>query len=205
MTYNRRYQWPESKSVLILIGLNLILFIASLFNDTLIDTLGLQPSTWTKEPWTVLTSMFMHAGIWHIVANMFTLYFLGSYLCNMIGDKRFLIVYFIGGIIGSFFFILFSLYTPFGNPNDVAIGASGAIFAVAGAFTVLAPKLKVIIFPIPIPMPLWVAIIGGFILLTLLAFFTDNSIGWQAHLGGLIVGLIAGFFLRKRKRNIIMF
>jgi len=200
MTYNRRSQWPEAKSVLVLIGLNLILFIASLFNDTLIGTLGLQPSTWTKEPWTILTSMFMHGGIGHIIANMFTLYFLGSYLCNMIGDKRFLIVYFIGGIIGSFFFILFSLYTPLANPNSVVIGASGAIFAVCGAFTVLAPKLKVLVFPIPAPIPLWVAIIGGFLLMSFLP-----GVAWQAHLGGLIVGLVAGFFLRKRKRNIIMF
>jgi membrane associated rhomboid family serine protease len=134
--------------------------------------------------------MFMHAGIWHIAANMFTLYFLGSYLCNMIGDKKFLIVYFIGGIIGSFFYILFTLYTPFGNPEIGVIGASGAIFAVAGAFMMLAPKLKVIVFPIPAPMPLMSFIPG---------------VAWQAHLGGLVVGLIAGFFLRKRKRNIIMF
>jgi membrane associated rhomboid family serine protease len=200
MTYNRRSQWPEAKSVLVLIGLNLILFIAYLFNDSLLGTLGLQPSTWTKEPWTVLTSMFMHAGVWHIMANMFTLYFLGSYLCNMIGDKIFLIIYFIGGIIGSFFFILFSLYTSIGNPYSVVIGASGATFAVAGALTALAPKIKVLVFPIPAPIPLWVAIIGGFLLMSFLP-----GVAWEAHLGGLLVGLIAGFFLRKRKRNIIMF
>ncbi|MFA5375704.1 MAG: rhomboid family intramembrane serine protease [Dehalococcoidia bacterium] len=199
MTYSRRYQRPEAKSVLILIGLNLILFIAYLFNDSLIGTLGLQPSTWTKEPWTVLTSMFMHAGVWHIMANMFTLYFLGSYLCNMIGDKIFLIIYFIGGIIGSFFFILFSLYTPIGDPYSLVIGASGAIFAVAGALTALAPKVKVVVFPIPVPMPLWVAIIGGFLLMSFLP-----GVAWEAHLGGLLVGLIAGFILRKRKHNIFM-
>jgi len=200
MTYNRRYQWPEAKSVLVLIGLNLILFIASLFNDTLIDKLWLQPSTWTREPWTVLTSMFMHGGIGHIIANMFTLYFLGSYLCNMIGDKRFLIVYLIGGIIGSFFFILFSLYTPIGDPNSAVVGASGAIFAVAGALTAIAPKVKVLVFPIPVPIPMWVAIFGGFLLMSFLP-----GVAWEAHLGGLLVGLIAGFFLRKRKRNILMF
>ena len=200
MTYRRRSQWPEAKSVLILIGLNIIFFIASLFNDSLFGILGLQPSTWTSEPWTALTSMFMHAGVWHILANMFTLYFLGSYLCNMIGDKLFLIVYFVGGIMGSFFFILFSLYTPLGNANSLVIGASGAVFAVAGALTAIAPKFKVMVFPIPAPIPLWVAIIGGFLLVS---FFPN--VAWQAHLGGLLVGLIAGFVLRKRKRNLFMF
>ena len=199
-TYNRRYQWPEAKSVLVLIGINIIFFIAYLFKDSLINTLALQPSTWTGHPWTVLTSMFMHAGVWHILANMFTLYFLGSYLCNVIGDKWFLAVYFIGGIIGSFFFILISLYTPIGDPNSAVVGASGAIFAVAGALTAIAPKVKVVVFPIPVPIPLWIAIIGGFLLMSFLP-----GVAWQAHLGGLLVGLIAGFFLRKRKRNRLIF
>lgn len=203
MTYGRRTQWPEAKSVLILIGINLVFFIAYLFNDSLLGILGLQPATWTKEPWTVLTSIFMHAGIWHILANMFTLFFLGSYLCNVIGDKTFLIIYFVGGIIGSFFFILFNLYI--GNPNSLVIGASGAVFAIAGALTALAPKMKVMIFPIPAPIPLWVAVIGGFILFTLLTFLTNYGIAWEAHLGGLLVGLIAGFIVKKRRRNLFIF
>jgi membrane associated rhomboid family serine protease len=203
MTYNRRYQWPEARAVLALIAVNIIFLIALLVSDDLYITLGLQSAEWYREPWTLLTSLFVHDFPWHILANMFSLYFLGSYLCNMIGDARFLTVYFVGGIIGNFFYIL--IEHLLGHENSLAFGASGAIFSVAGAFTVLAPKLKVIIFPIPIPMPLWIAVIGGFIILTLPALFIDTSIGWQAHLGGLIVGLIAGFFLRKRKRNIIMF
>jgi membrane associated rhomboid family serine protease len=63
----------------------------------------------------------------------------------------------------------------------------------------LAPKTKVIVLPIPIPMPLWIAIIGGFLLIS---FFP--GVAWQAHLGGLLTGIIAGYFLRKQKRNIIM-
>ena len=200
MTYNRRSQWPEAKSVLVLIGLNLIFFILLLFKDTLIDILALQPSTWTEHPWAVLTSVFTHQRFWHILANMFTLFFLGSYLNHMIGDKKFLAIYFVGGIAGSFFFILFRLYTPIGNPYDWVIGASGAIFAVAGALTAIAPKMKVLVFPIPAPIPLWVAIIGGFLLMSFLP-----GVAWESHLGGLIVGLIAGFVLRKRRRNVIMF
>ena len=198
MVVNRRYQQPEARTVLVLIAINIIFLIALLVKDNLYITLGLQSTEWYKEPWTLVTSLFVHDFPWHILANMFSLYFLGSYLCNIIGDARFCAVYFAGGIIGNFFYIL--IEHLLGHPNSLAFGASGAIFAVAGAFTVLAPKMKVLAFPIPIPMPLWVAIIGGFLLMS---FFP--GVAWQAHLGGLVVGLIAGFFLRKRKRNIIMF
>ena len=198
MVVNRRYQHPEAKAVLALIAINIIFLIALLVKDNLYVTLGLQSTEWYKEPWTLVTSLFVHDFPWHILANMFSLYFLGSYLCNIIGDARFCAVYFAGGIIGNFFYIL--IEHLLGHPNSLAFGASGAIFAVAGAFMMLAPKMNVLAFPIPIPMPLWVAIIGGFLLMS---FFP--GVAWQAHLGGLIVGLIAGFFLRKRKRNIIMF
>ncbi|MFC1982395.1 rhomboid family intramembrane serine protease, partial [Chloroflexota bacterium] len=78
------------------------------------------------------------------------------------------------------------------------VGASGGVFALAGALTILTPRLKVFVFPIPVPIPLWAAVIGGFILLTVLAI--PLHIAWQAHLGGLILGLIAGYFFRRRSR-----
>jgi membrane associated rhomboid family serine protease len=133
--------------------------------------------------------MFMHAGFWHIFANMLTLFFFGTYLSRLVGDSRFLLVYFGGGILGN---ILFIFLAP---PLSVAVGASGAVFAVAGALTVMAPRLRVFIFPIPVPLPLWVAVIGGFILLS----FVPN-VAWQAHLGGLVFGLVSGYFFRRRER-----
>jgi membrane associated rhomboid family serine protease len=56
------------------------------------------------------------------------------------------------------------------------------------------PKLKVIAFPIPIPMPLWAAILIGFV------FMLVPGVAWQAHLGGLIAGLIFGWLYRKKAR-----
>ena len=119
----------------------------------------------------------------------------------MVGDTRFLIVYFLGGIIGNFLVIL--LAPLLAQSEELFLGASGAIFAVAGVVTVLAPKMKVFVFPIPAPIPLWVAVIGMFIILTLLAPYFN--IAWQAHLGGLLVGLAAGFFFKKRQRNMPVF
>jgi membrane associated rhomboid family serine protease len=109
----------------------------------------------------------------------------------LVGNIKFLIVYFAGGILGGIMFILLA------SPSSVVIGASGAVFAVAGALVVMRPKLPVIIFPIPAPIPLWVAVIGGFLILS---FLPNSNIAWQAHLGGLILGLIAGYIFRKRQR-----
>jgi membrane associated rhomboid family serine protease len=193
MPYSSYRRYAEA-SVLVLIAINVVLYIATLAHPDLVYTLGLQPSTWLERPWTLITNLFIHGGLWHIIANMLTLFFFGRYLCMMIGDARFLTLYFLGGIVGNFLYILLS------SSDAVVIGASGAIFAVAGALTVMAPKMRVFIIPIPAPLPLWVAVIGGFVILS---FFPN--VAWQAHLGGLALGLAAGYFLRGRKRNIIFF
>lgn len=191
---HRSYSRYITSSVLVLIAVNVILYIATLADPDLIYRLGLQPSTWMERPWTLLTNIFIHGGLWHLAANMITLFFFGRYLSMMVGETKFLIVYFLGGIIGNFFFILL------GPSNTLVIGASGAVFAVGGAFTLLAPKMKVFVFPIPVPLPLWVAVIGGFIILSFLPF-----VAWEAHLGGLLVGLAAGLFFKKRQRNMPVF
>ena len=193
MSY-RSYSRFAATSILVLIAANLVLFIATLADPDLIYTLGLQPAIWLERPWTLLTNLFIHGSMWHIAANMLTLYFFGRYLSMMIGDARFLTVYFLGGIIGNFFYILLEPSGP------TAIGASGAIFAVAGVLTVMAPKLRVFVFPIPAPLPLWVAVIGGFVILS---FFPN--VAWQAHLGGLALGLVAGYFFKGRQRNVLRF
>ena len=193
MTY-RSYRRYAEAPILFLIALNVVLYIATLADPDLLYTLGLQPSTWMERPWTLITNLFVHGGLWHIAANMLTLYFFGRYLCMMVGDARFLTLYFLGGIAGNFLYILLS------SSNAWVIGASGAIFAIAGALTVMAPKMRVFIFPIPAPLPLWVAVIGGFVILS---FFPN--VAWQAHLGGLAIGLAAGYFFKSRKRNMPFF
>jgi len=187
------YRASRPTAVWVLIGVNLLLFIATLISRDLILFLGLQPAGFLDRPWTIVTNLFIHSGLWHIFANMITLYFFGSFLCRLIGVKRFLLVYFIGGIVGNIFFILLP---P--SPLSIAIGASGAVFALGGVLAVLMPKLRVFVFPIPAPIPLWIAVIGGFILLTVLSPFLN--IAWQAHLGGLVSGLAAGYIFRRRIR-----
>jgi membrane associated rhomboid family serine protease len=185
----RRYQRFKLSPILVLIAVNFLLFIATFIAPGLIFLLGLQPAGFLSRPWTIVTCMFVHSGWWHIFANMLTLYFFGTYLYRLIGQGRFLFVYFGGGILGGILYLLLA------SPFSIAVGASGAVFALAGALVVMRPKLPVLIFPIPVPIPLWLAVIGGFLILSFLPY-----IAWQAHLGGLILGLIAGYFFKKRER-----
>jgi len=105
----------------------------------------------------------------------------------VIGEKRFLIVYFLGGIIGNIFYILL------GPPFISGIGASGGIFALGGALVIMAPRLPVFMFFIPVPVPLWIAIV----VFLLISFMP--GIAWQAHLGGLLLGLAAGYYFKRRR------
>lgn len=168
---------------------SLLVFVATIVNKQLILFIGMQPVLFLDRPWTIVTNLFAHGSIWHLLFNMLTLYFFGSYLIRLTGVKTFLIIYFLGGILGNAFYLLLA------SPFNIVIGASGAIFALGGALTVLVPKLKVIVFPVPVPLPLWVAIIGIFLILTFLP-----AIAWQAHLGGLVFGLLAGLILRRKRR-----
>jgi len=182
--------------ILVIISINIGVFIAVQISPDLVSNLGLYSSMdfFLERPWGVVTSMFVHQEFFHLFANMITLYFFGSFLNRLVGSRRLLLVYFGGGIIGSFFFLLLA-------PPALAIGASGAVFALGGALVVMAPRLRVIIFPIPAPVPLWVAIIGIVVILTLLPMLNPfSNIAWQAHLGGFILGLIAGCVFRGRGR-----
>ena len=184
------YRGFKLTAVWLLIAINLLLFIATVIEQDLILILGLQPASFLDKPWTLVTNLFIHGGIGHILANMLTLYFFGGYLSRLIGVRKFLIVYFGGGILGNIFYLLLA---P--SPLSIAIGASGAIFALGGVLTVMRPRLRVFIFPIPAPLPLWVAVIGGFLILSLFP-----HVAWQAHLGGLVLGLAAGYIFRRRER-----
>ena len=185
----RSYREHSFNPLWVLIGANTLMFIATFIAPKLIFLLGLLPAVFWDRPWTIITSFFVHGGLWHVTANMLTLFFFGRYLSALIGERKFLAVYFIGGILGSIFYLLLA------PPLSIAVGASGAVFAVGGALAVLRPKIRVLVFPIPAPIPLWAAVIGGFLILSFFPF-----VAWQAHLGGLVFGLAAGYFFQKRGR-----
>jgi len=184
----RTYRTVNLNVLWFIIALNVLILIVTLIRPEIVYLLGLKPALLFERPWTIISSMFVHGSILHILFNMISLYFLGSFFIRAAGEKSLLAVFFLGGLAGN---ILFALLA---NPLSTGIGASGAVFALGGALAVMVPRVPVFIFFIPIPVPLWVAIIIFF----LLSFLP--SIAWQAHLGGLLLGVIAGIIFRRRRR-----
>jgi membrane associated rhomboid family serine protease len=180
------YEWFTQNPVLVIIVVNLVFFLATSIRYSLVHTLGLSPTLFLERPWTILTSLFIHFDFWHVFGNMITLFFFGRVLHQIVGQNRFLLVYFVGGIVGNIFYILFNLSS--GIP---VIGASGAVYAIAGALVVMMPNLRVLVWFIA-PMPLWVVVLLFFILWSFIP-----GVAWQAHLGGLVTGLVAGYIFRK--------
>ncbi|MBI4186137.1 MAG: rhomboid family intramembrane serine protease [Chloroflexi bacterium] len=185
MAYRGRQSFVLTPVGMLIVG-NIVMFVATVIKPEALFFLGLQPAGFLARPWTLVTSLFIHSGFGHVAVNMLTLYFFGRYLSNLIGEGKLLMVYFGGGILGS---ILYLLLAP---PFSIAVGASGAIFSLGGALAVIRPRTPVFIFPIPVPVPLWIAVIGGFLLLSFLP-----SIAWQAHLGGIVFGLVAGYIFKR--------
>ncbi|MGD0794641.1 MAG: rhomboid family intramembrane serine protease [Dehalococcoidales bacterium] len=183
------YEWFTQNPVLVLIAVNIVFFLATSIQSNLLNLLGLAPSLFLERPWTIITSMFVHANFLHIFGNMLTLFFFGQALKQLVGPNRFLAVYFIGGIIGNIAFILLKI-----SSHSVVIGASGAIYAVAGALVVLVPTMRVLMWFIA-PMPLWIVVLLFFILWSFVP-----GVAWQAHMGGLAAGLVAGYIFRRSGR-----
>jgi membrane associated rhomboid family serine protease len=199
----RSFESYALNPVVVLIIINFVFYIATLVaaqgrypfgeytyvtSDKITYYLGLIPYYFASRPWTVISAMFIHESFWHIFGNMVTLYFFGAFLFRLIGSNWFLLLYFVGGIVGNL------LYVLLGTPLSLAIGASGAIYAVAGALVVMMPRLTVRLYFL-IPIPLWVVVLVFFV-----AWSFIPGVAWQAHIGGLAIGLIAGFFFRRRIR-----
>ncbi len=137
--------------------------------------------------WTLVTSIFLHGNVQHLILNIIALFFFGRALESELDIRTFLIIFFVGGIVGN----LFVLFTyPMGQ---IVIGASGAVFAVMGTAIVLSP-FDFIPYPVPIPLPL--ALIGVFIAVSeIISLLTGGypNVAHIAHVGGLAAGLAFGF------------
>ncbi len=150
-----------------------------------------------KYLWTFITSMFMHGGLFHIFANMFSLFFIGSLVEKILGAKRYLSFYLISGLLAGLLFVFSSLIFS-GDPNIFAVGASGALFGLVGLLMLLTPNLSVYLMFIPIPIKMKYAAPGILVVLWLISRVGNVPIGNTAHLGGLLTGLAYGLYLRKK-------
>jgi membrane associated rhomboid family serine protease len=132
------------------------------------------------EPWRFLTTAFLHVSIIHILFNMYALWIMGPLVEQMLGRARYLAIYVICAIAGSAGVLLLASPTS-ASWVTPAVGASGAIFGVFGA---LVPIFRCTGRQMG-------QIVGLIVINFLLGFFLSN-IAWQAHLGGVVAGLVMG-------------
>jgi len=188
----------------VLIAVNVVAFILAFLligvygEEKVVSWIALMPSVILAGGglWTFLTSMFMHAGFGHLFVNMVSLMFIGNFVEKLIGKNRFLYLYFVGGLFAGLLFVLVAFFTGM-DLNVYAVGASGAIFALGGLLAVLTPRLPVLVFFV-IPMPMWAAMIFLMFGIWALSLGLGLPIGNVAHLGGLVIGLGYGFYLKKK-------
>jgi membrane associated rhomboid family serine protease len=166
----------------------LIVFVAELLlggmNGAVFQALVAYGPLTSTEPWRLLTSIFVHLSILHLLFNMYSLFVFGPILERMLGRGRFAALFFLSGLGGSVAVLLIAPGTP-------VAGASGAIFGLLGAFFVIQRHLGGNNVQLLIVIALNLGI----------GFFVPN-IAWQAHVGGLIVGAaVALIFVRTRNRQ----
>jgi membrane associated rhomboid family serine protease len=135
----------------------------------------------------IVTGAFLHAGPFHLLLNMFALYVLGTLIEPIIGTARFVGIYFAALLAGSLGALLMS------NPNEVTVGASGAIFGLMAAAFVIARHRGI---------DQIASQIGLFVVLNLVFTFSVPGISVGGHLGGLVGGAIAAFLLEQIAKRV---
>jgi membrane associated rhomboid family serine protease len=150
---------------------------------TLFDLGAMQPLAIAQghQYWRLFTAMFLHAGVLHLALNMYGLYLFGTIIESAFGEVRFLAIYFIAGLMASVASFIFT------NPQTVAVGASGAIFGLLGAWVAFNFRRRGSSFASANLR--WAAMLIG---LNLVLGFSIAGIDNFAHLGGLITGGVAG-------------
>ncbi|MER5958432.1 rhomboid family intramembrane serine protease [Streptomyces sp. NPDC001893] len=186
----------------ILIGINVAVFIAVHVWDRLLSDFVLI-GAWPPAPYVpdqgvaggewyrLVTSMFTHQEVWHIAFNMLGLWWLGGPLEAALGRARYIALYMVSGLAGS------ALTYALAGPSEQSLGASGAVFGLLGATAVLVRRLNYDMRPVI-----------GLLALNLLFTFTWGNIAWQAHVGGLVAGVVVGYAMvhaPRERRSLVQY
>ncbi len=150
------------------------------------------------RPWTLITYMFTHKDIWHILFNMLWLYWFGTIFLHYIGQKKLVAVYLLGGISGAILYIIsFNIFPAFTGmvADSSAIGASASVMAVVIAIAVYVPDYTVNLFLLGRIKIKYMAL--AIFILTSFMDFSVNSGGKIAHIGGALFGYMYSSNLRK--------
>ncbi len=157
----------------------------SLFATGYVDAAGHPLGVAHGEWWRLFTAMFLHASFFHLAVNMYSLFFVGSIMEQLIGRWRFLLLYLASGLAGSAGALILSPLTP-------TVGASGAIFGILGGLFILERRGHIATG----------GQIAGLIVINLVITFAfSSSISVGGHVGGLIGGAILMVLLMQFRRS----
>lgn len=168
-----------------LIAINLAIFALGFFTNEIYKWLAFHPVVAYYQPWRILTTAFLHAGLAHVAFNMLSLYWTGQALEPLMGRARFLAVYLLSALGGTTAVLAWILADP-DTVNVVTVGASGAVFGLFGAVFVLQKATGTDTAPIL-----------GLLALNFVYGLLLPNVSWQGHLGGLVVGVAATYIMVK--------
>jgi len=197
-----------SETVKHLIIINVILFIATLIigDRSMFSWLAMHAfENPSFKSWQVITHMFMHAGIPHLLFNMLALWMFGSSVEYALSSKRFLTLYMLSGL-GAVILQFIYYYTLGISHHASMVGASGCIMGVMVAFAMMNPEaeLMMIFLPIPIKAKYFVP---GIIILDIVSaftgqsFFSPSNTAYMAHVGGALAGLMVTYYFKRTQFN----
>ncbi len=199
-----------------LIGLNLVVYLYQLVLPAPEETLflfryGAVPAlitgevpvpailAWPPQPFSLVSSMFLHGGFLHLAGNMLYLWIFGNNIEDRLGPARFVLFYLLGGVLAGLAHVIT-------NPASQLpmVGASGAIAAVLGAYFLLYPRANVVVliwlfFFVQLVRVPAVVVLGVWFLFQVLGS-GGPGVAWMAHIGGFVIGLLLVRFFLPRPR-----
>jgi len=205
-TNNLTNQFKQANIVFKLIAINALIFFVVYLGSFFFK---LSPSSFLswfvlptdfvsflKQPWSIITYAFLHAGFWHVFWNMYLLYWFGTYVLNLFSPKRFLTIYLLGAISGGLLYVLsYNLFPVFNNVNSSLLGASAAVLAIVIFIATYTPNTVVRIFMFKIK--LWQFGLAMVLLDLIQLPSSGNAGGLVAHLGGALFGYLYATQLTK--------
>jgi len=165
-----------------------------------VQAFSFAPLAAARQPWTILTYMFIHTGFLHLAFNLLALFFFGPAVEEHMGGWPFLRYYLLCGLGGAALSFAFVVMSP-----APIIGASAAVYGVSLAFAYYWPNAPVYVFPFPFPIRVkWLVTVIAALDLVMAWSRAGDGVAHLAHLGGFLVGFIylkAESFLEQRARG----
>ena len=179
----------------LLLALISLSFVLQLLIPGYKEHLAFIPALVMERPETLITYIFLHGSPGHLFFNMLFFVLLGPILERKIGSSKFLLIFFLSGIVAG---VGWGLTTD--NPFVPVVGASGALSGIFATLTVLMPRMKVYLFFL-IPMEIWMVLVL-FAIYDFVMIGSNDMIAHTAHLSGLFFGLLAGMSLKRASAQV---